>query len=80
MELRIVTRPIAASIFAPCLFSLSFDVCSFVGEALSPPHQQQAAALQSQPNIFAVTVIVVDPGRSLCFLFPSHLLACKRSF
>ena len=25
------------SIFAPCLFSLSFDVCSFVGEALSPP-------------------------------------------
>ena len=49
MELCILARRRAASTFAPSLFSLSFVVCSFVGEALSSPSwQQQAAAVLTQ--------------------------------
>ena len=68
MELRILTRRRAASVFAMWLFSLLFDACSFVGEALFSSKQQQ-----SQPNIFAATVIVLALGHSLHLnLFPSR--------
>ena len=64
--------------FAPILSS-SFDVCSFAGEALSPPSLQQQAAAVTIPHL-TVTVVVVELGRSLYFLFSNRLLTCKRSF
>ena len=74
MELRIVTRRRAARIFAPCPFSLSFDVCS-LWRKRSRRHNNSSKQQQSQPNI------VVALGRSLyVFLFPSRFLACQRSF
>ena len=51
--------------------SLSFDVCSFVGGALSP-HTNSSKQPQSQLNLFAVAVVVTALGRSLYFLsFPA---------
>ena len=73
MEFRILTRCRVASIFAPCLYSLSFDVCSVVAGALSLLYcNNNSKQQQSQPNIFAVTVIVVALGRTLHYIsFPA---------
>ena len=43
-------------------------------------HNNISKQQQSQPNIFVVTVIVVELGRSLYFIFPSRLLACQCRF
>ena len=69
MELGILTRRRAASIFA--LLYSPFDVCSFVGVAFSPPCNSSSKQQQSQTDIFAVTVTAVARGRSLYFMFSS---------
>ena len=59
MELRILTRPRAANIVAPCPFS-SLPPCHFVcgASALAIVTTAASTSQQSQPNICGLTVIV----------------------
>ena len=77
-SLQVTIKTNLCSIFAPCLFSLSFDVYSFVVGALSSPCYIAAARSSSRnPTSLPWSSSVAARGRSLCFyLFPSCLLAC----
>ena len=60
LRIRLYTTQSCEYLFRQCLFSLSFDVCSFVGGLSSRGHNNNSGKQrQSLPNIFAVTVIVV---------------------
>ena len=63
IELRILTRNRAASIFAPCLFSLSFDAFLCGGSSLATTITVTSTSSLYPTNYFAVTVIVVALGR-----------------
>ena len=67
MTLRILTRFRAASILAEPLFFVIRRLFVSGGSALAPI-MTAASGSSSQPDIFAVTVIVVALGRSLCFM------------
>lgn len=57
-----------ASIFGPCLFFLSFDLCSFVGGSVRF-HYCSSKQRQSQLNMVFVTVIVAALACSLYFAY-----------
>ena len=82
MELRILARRKAASLFAPFPLLLSFETSVRLwGKRSRCDDSSSRQWWQSQPNVFAVTVVVVPLDRSLYFhLLPSRLLACQRSF
>ena len=71
MKLGVITRRRAASIFAPCLFLHHSTSVRLWGKC-SRRHNNSSMHQQSQPNTFAVTVIVVALGRPLYFIsFPA---------
>ena len=67
---KYTTQNCDISLPVPRIQSLSHSrmVCSFVGGALTPPNDSSKQQ-QAQSNHFAVAVVVVALGRSLCFLF-----------